>query len=49
MAMIAAERVFNEQVSRVLTREARAMHRVVGGLKALRFEVARARLPGAGE
>ncbi|MGA7869329.1 MAG: hypothetical protein WCA22_00380 [Candidatus Binatus sp.] len=45
MAMIAAENVFDEQVSKVLTREARAMYRMVRGLKDLRLAVARARLP----
>jgi glutathionyl-hydroquinone reductase len=45
MAMIAAEGVFDQQVSRILTGEARAMHRMVRGLKDLRLAVARARRP----
>lgn len=45
IAMIAAESVFDEEVSKILTSEARALHRVVRGLKDLRLEVARARLP----
>lgn len=49
IAMIAAESVFDEEVSKILTREARALHRMVRGLKDLRFEVARARLPKNGE
>jgi glutathionyl-hydroquinone reductase len=44
MAMIAAESVFDEEVSEILTAEARALLQVVPGLKDLRFEVARARL-----
>lgn len=42
MAMIAAERVFDEQVSKILTGEASALHRMGRGLKNLRLEVARA-------
>jgi len=49
MAMCAAESVFDEQVSKFLTGEARALHRMVRGLKDLRVEVARARLPKNGK
>ena len=45
MTMIAAENVFEQQVSKILTSEARAMLRMVRGLKDLRIAVARARLP----
>ena len=44
IAMIAAESVFDEEVSKILTGEARTLYRMVHGLKDLRFEVARARL-----
>jgi hypothetical protein len=44
LAMIAAESVFDEQVSKTLTGEARALRRMVRGLKELRLEVASARL-----
>jgi hypothetical protein len=44
MAMIAAESVFDEQVSNILNGTARALHRMGRGLKSLRLEVARARL-----
>jgi hypothetical protein len=44
LAMIAAESVFDEQVSKTLTGEARALRRMVRGLKDLRLEVAHARL-----
>jgi competence protein ComGF len=47
MTMIAAESVFDNQVSRVLSGEARAMHRMLRELKDLQIEVARARLPKA--
>ncbi len=49
IAMIADESVFEEEVSRTLTGEARALHRMVRVLKDLRFEVARARLPKNGK
>ena len=49
IAMTAAEHVFDEEVSKILTGEARALHRMVRGLKDLRFEVARARLPKNGK
>jgi len=49
MAMIAAESVFEEPVSNILTGEARALHRMVHGLKDLRLEVARARFPKYGK
>jgi hypothetical protein len=49
IAMIAAEGVFEEEVSRTLTGEARALRRMMRGLKDLRFEVARARLPKNGK
>jgi hypothetical protein len=45
MAMIAAESVFDEQVSTFLVGEARALHRMVRGLEDLRLEIDRARLP----
>jgi hypothetical protein len=45
MTMIAAENVFERQVSQILSSEARAMQRLVRGLKDLRIAVARARLP----
>jgi hypothetical protein len=45
MTMIAAENVFERQVSKILNNEARAMLRMVRGLKDLRIAVARARLP----
>jgi hypothetical protein len=44
MAMIAAESVFDQQVSKILYREAGMLHRMGRGLKDLRLEVARARL-----
>src|SRR5258708_6911754 len=44
IAMIAVESVFDKKVSKTLTSEARALHRMVRGLKDLRLEVARARL-----
>jgi hypothetical protein len=44
IAMIAAESVFDEEVSKTLTGEARALRGIVRGLKVLRLEVARARL-----
>jgi hypothetical protein len=44
LAMIAAERVFDEEVSKTLIGEARALRRMVRGLKDVRLEVARARL-----
>jgi hypothetical protein len=44
MAMIAVESVFDEQVSKILTGEARALGRMGRGLKSLRLEVARAHL-----
>jgi hypothetical protein len=44
MAMIAAESVFDEQVSNILTGEARVLRRMGRGLRSLRVEVARARL-----
>ncbi len=49
MAMIAAESVFDEQVSKILIDEARALHRMGQGLKSLRLEVARARLDKHGK
>lgn len=49
MAMIAAESVFDAEVSKILTGEARALRRMVRGLKDLRFEVARAHLPKNGK
>jgi hypothetical protein len=42
--MIAAESVFDQAVSKTLTGEARALRRMVRGLRDLRLEVARARL-----
>jgi len=45
MTMIAAENVFERQVSKILNAEARAMLRMVRGLKDLRVAVARARIP----
>jgi hypothetical protein len=45
MMMIAAESVFDAEVSAILTAEARALRRLLRGLKDLRREVARARLP----
>jgi hypothetical protein len=45
MSMIAAENVFERPVSKILNGEARAMLRMVRGLKDLRIAVARARLP----
>ncbi len=47
MTMIAAENVFERQVSKILSAEARAVLRLVHGLKDLRIAVARARLPKA--
>ena len=44
IAMIAVERVFDEEMSKALTGEARALRRMVRGLKNLRIEVERARL-----
>jgi predicted nuclease with TOPRIM domain len=44
IAMIAVESVFDEEMSKTLTSEARALRRMVRGLKDLRLEVARARL-----
>ena len=44
MTMIAAENVFERQVSKILNNEARSMLRMVRGLKDLRIAVARARL-----
>jgi hypothetical protein len=44
MRMIAAESVFDQRVSKVLTGEARALLRIGRGLKGLRLEVARAHL-----
>jgi hypothetical protein len=49
MAMTAAESVFDEKVSKILTDEARAINRMVRGLKELRLAVARARLPKPGK
>lgn len=49
MRMIAVESVFDEQVSKILTGEARALHRVGRGLKDLRLEVARAHLDRHGK
>jgi hypothetical protein len=49
MAMIAAESVFDEQVSKILTGEARALHRVGRGLKSVRLEVARTHLDKHGK
>ncbi len=49
MAMTAAERVFDRQVSKILAGEVRAMHRLTRGLKDLRRDVARARLPETGK
>jgi hypothetical protein len=43
--MIATERVFDRQVSRILAGEVRAMHRMARELKDLRLAVARARRP----
>jgi hypothetical protein len=43
MAMTAAELVFDQRVSRILTGEARVLHRMGRGLKNLRLEVAHAR------
>jgi len=48
MTMIAAENVFERQVSKILNAEARAMLRLVRGLKDLRIAVARARVPKSG-
>jgi len=45
MTMVAAENVFERQVSKILDAEARALIRMVRGLKDLRIAVARARLP----
>ncbi len=45
MTMIAAENVFERQVSKILNAEGRAMLRMVRGLKDLRVAVARARFP----
>ena len=45
MTMVAAENVFEHQVSKILDAEARALLRMVRGLKDLRIAVARARLP----
>ena len=45
MTMVAAENVFEQDVSKILSAEARAMRRAVRGLKDLRIAVARARLP----
>src|SRR5260370_32261074 len=44
IAMIAVESVFDEEVSKALNGEARALRRMVRGLKNLRVEVAPARL-----
>ena len=44
IAMIAAESVFDEEASKTLTSEARALRRMARGLKDLRLEVARAPL-----
>jgi hypothetical protein len=49
MAMIAAEGVFDRRVSKILASEVRAMRRTVQGLKDLRVDVARARLPQNGK
>jgi hypothetical protein len=49
LAMTAAESVFDEHVSKILMGEARALNRMVRGLKDLRLAVARARLPKAGK
>jgi hypothetical protein len=45
IGMIAAERVFDGQVSRILAGEVRAMRRMARELKDLRLAVARARRP----
>ncbi len=45
MTMIAAENVFERQVSKILNNEARVLLRMVRGLKDLRNAVARARFP----
>ncbi len=45
MTMIAAENVFERQVSKILNNEARVLLRMVRGLKDLRIAVARARFP----
>ena len=49
MAMIAAENVFEQDVSKILNAEARARLRMVRGLKDLRIAVARARFPKSGK
>jgi hypothetical protein len=49
MTMIAAENVFERPVSKILNNEARALLRMVRGLKDLRIAVARARLPKSGK
>ncbi len=45
MTLIAAENVFERQVSKILNNEARVLLRMVRGLKDLRIGVARARFP----
>ena len=47
--MIAVESVFDEEVSKTLTGEARALRRMVRGLKDLRVEVAHAHIPKNGK
>jgi hypothetical protein len=47
--MIATERVFDRRVSKILASEVRAMNRMARGLKDLRLDVARARLPRNGK
>jgi hypothetical protein len=49
MRMIAVESVFDAQVSKILTGEARALHRIGRGFKSLRLEVARAHLDKHGQ
>jgi hypothetical protein len=49
MAMMAVERVFDRRVSKILASEVRAMNRMARGLKDLRLDVARARLPQNGK
>ena len=49
IAMIAVESVFDEEVSKTLTGEARALRRMVRGLKDLRVEVAHAHIPKNGK
>lgn len=49
IAMIAVESVFDDEVSKTLTGEARALRRMVRGLKDLRLNVAHARIPKNGK